>query len=57
MTCIVYANGRVFTADEPAWAEAIVADDGRIAFVGSDSEATAAAESWCPASSTRTPIS
>ena len=43
MTRTVYANGRVFTADDPAWAEAIVTDDGRIAFVGSDAEAAAVA--------------
>ena len=43
MTSTVYANGRVFTADEPAWAEAIVADGGRFAFVGSDAEAAAVA--------------
>ena len=42
MTRTVYANGRVFTADEPAWAEAIVVEDGRIAFVGSDAGARAA---------------
>ena len=45
MTRTVYVNGRVFTADEPAWAEAIVTDDGRIAFVGSDAEAIAVAGS------------
>lgn len=43
MTPVLYAGGRVFTADEPAWAEAIVTDGGRITFVGSDAEATRAA--------------
>ena len=41
MTRVVHRGGRVFTADEPAWAEAIVTDGGRIAFVGSDAEAAA----------------
>ncbi|MDR6905325.1 putative amidohydrolase YtcJ [Agromyces sp. 3263] len=43
MSRTVYANGRVFTGDEPAWAEAMVVEGGRLAFVGSDAEAAAAA--------------
>jgi len=39
MTRVLHHGGRVFTADEPAWAQAIVTDGGRIAFVGSDAEA------------------
>ncbi|WP_159604770.1 amidohydrolase [Agromyces humi] len=42
MSRTIHVNGRIFTADEPAWAEAIVVDGGRIAFVGSDAGARAA---------------
>ena len=52
MTRTVYANGRIFTADEPAWAESIVIDGERIVFVGSDAEAAAAARARMPRSST-----
>jgi predicted amidohydrolase YtcJ len=41
MTRTRYVNGRVFTADEPAWAEAIVVDGERIAFVGSNADTAA----------------
>ena len=43
MTRVLHAGGRVFTADEPAWAEAIVTDGDRILFVGTDADAAAAA--------------
>ncbi len=39
MTRVHYRGGRVFTAAEPAWAEAVVTDADRIAFVGSAAEA------------------
>ncbi|GAA1055402.1 amidohydrolase [Agromyces luteolus] len=38
----VYVNARVFTADEPAWAEAIAVDDGTILAVGTEPEVRAA---------------
>src|SRR5688500_14803194 len=41
---VLYRNARVFTADQPApWAEAFVADAGKLTHVGSDASATAAA--------------
>lgn len=38
---ILYRNARIFTAAEPAWAESMVVDDGRLLFVG-DAAAAAA---------------
>jgi predicted amidohydrolase YtcJ len=43
MSRVHYRAGRVFTAGEPAWAESLVTDGERIAFVGSDADAAAAA--------------
>ncbi|WP_309067936.1 amidohydrolase [Microbacterium sp.] len=43
MTRTLYRNARVFTADRPGFAEALVVDDARIAFVGAESDAAAQA--------------
>lgn len=43
MSRIHYRAGRVFTAGEPAWAESVVTEGGRIAFVGREADASAAA--------------
>lgn len=39
----LYRNARIFTATEPAWAEALVVDGERIAFVGDEDSARSAA--------------
>ena len=36
---VLWTGGRIFTSAEPAWAEALVVDGDRLAFVGSASEA------------------
>lgn len=43
MSRIHYRAGRVFTAGEPAWAESVVTEGARIAFVGGEADASAAA--------------
>ncbi|WP_438854694.1 amidohydrolase [Agromyces sp. M3QZ16-3] len=43
MNRTVYVNARVFTADEPEWAEAIAVADGTILAVGSEADVRAAA--------------
>jgi predicted amidohydrolase YtcJ len=43
MSRIHYRAGRIFTAGEPAWAESVVTEGGRIAFVGDEADASAAA--------------
>lgn len=41
MTRVHYAGGRVFTATDAGWAESVVTEDGRVAFVGSEADAAA----------------
>ncbi|PCE14233.1 amidohydrolase [Microbacterium sp. SZ1] len=44
MTRTLYTNARVFTADEPLWADCAVVDDDTFAFVGSEADAPDADE-------------
>ena len=39
MPATLYRNARFFTADDPAWAEAVVVDGADFAFVGAEADA------------------
>ncbi|WP_431031266.1 amidohydrolase [Plantibacter sp. RU18] len=41
MTRTLYRNARLFTADDPQWADAVVVDDGSFVFVGAETDAPA----------------